>query len=92
MADIESVLVPPNVLAERECEFALNVKPLDFVSYATQRLNIEQLRIVFSDMGIHLPTTIANRWHFDRAIDEYPRMTNEQILDFDARILRFVRT
>jgi hypothetical protein len=86
--DIAFHLGSPNVLAGIECEYAITVRPAEFIErFVVRQITINELRSVFEEIGVELPVTIASRFKLDRELESRPRLTEEQISAFDAMIM-----
>jgi hypothetical protein len=83
---VAEFLLPGNVLGELECELVVGMPPLEFISrMAFGMFPAQTARQVLAGMSFSLPATISNRRIISDALKEFPRLTGEQIAEFDRR-------
>jgi hypothetical protein len=79
-------LLPGNVLAELECELVVSMPPREFVSrVAFGIVGVAEARHVLTEVSFELPATVSSRRAISRALKDLPRLTPEQIAEFDRR-------
>jgi hypothetical protein len=81
---VSELIVPGNVFEELESEIVLKVTPLEFASrYSEHWVPVERACSILDALGFQLPATISSRERLDMELEEWRRLTDSQVLDFD---------
>lgn len=86
---VDRFIGPPNHFAERECEIALNMRPLDFLEHVSHAIDVDDAREILRDMGFErVPPLIygkeALRAELSLAPEGY-RLAPDQVREFNLR-------
>jgi hypothetical protein len=88
LPSVADLLVPPNCLAEVECEVALGILPVEFASKYSRWIPAETAKDVLGNIGFEVPETISNIGRLIEQLINSPRLTEAQIIEFNSQALR----